>query len=45
MQRFLKESSLMQYVDSLEHDSQTKARLEHNPDLQNMIQALGYYTL
>jgi hypothetical protein len=45
MQRFLKESALMQYVYSLEHGSQTKARLEHNPDLQNMIQALGYYTL
>lgn len=45
MQRFLKESPLMQYIDSLEHNPQTKARVEHNPNLQNAIQALTYYTL
>lgn len=45
MQRFLKESPLMQYIDSLEHNPQTKARVERNPNLQNAIQALTYYTL
>jgi hypothetical protein len=45
MQRFMKESPLMQCIDSLEHNPQTKARVEHNPDLQNTIQTLTYYTL
>ncbi len=45
MQRFLKESPLVQCVDSLEHNPETKARVERNPDLKNMIEALTYYTL
>lgn len=45
MQRFLTESPLMQYIDSLAHNPQTKARIERNPNLQNAIQALTYYTL
>ena len=45
MQRFLTESPLMQYIDSLEHNPQIKARIERNPNLQNAIQALTYYTM
>lgn len=44
-QRFLKESPLMQYLDSLEHNPQVKARMEHSPSLQNAIQSFVYYTM
>lgn len=45
MQRFMKESTLMQYVDSLEHDPRIKARFVRNSKLENLIQGLIYYAM
>lgn len=45
MQRFMKESALMQCVDSLEHDPRVKTRFKRSPNLENAVQGLLYQTM